>query len=82
MIRTQIQLDEAQAARLRQLAAEQGISLAEAVRRAVDSLLAGKASVDPRAARARAAAVAGRYRSATDDLATAHDRHLDEAFGA
>lgn len=80
MIRTQIQLEEGQAERLRHLAAAEGISLSEAIRRAVDALLASAARAHPREVRARAASLAGRYDSGLDDLATAHDTYLAEAF--
>jgi len=81
MVRTQIQLTEEQARRLRREARQQGISLAEAIRRCVDRSLAGE-----RADRAklyeRAAALVGRFadRKGARDLARAHDRYLDQAF--
>ena len=40
MVRTQVQLTEVQARRLRRRSREEGISLAEAIRRAVDRMLA------------------------------------------
>ena len=41
MVRTQIQLTEEQARRLRAMSAEQGVSMAELIRRSVDALLNG-----------------------------------------
>lgn len=81
MIRTQIQLTEQQARRLRSQAREQGISLAEIIRRCVDRGLADEA---PERADlyARAARAVGRFsdRHGARDLGRRHDRYLDEAF--
>ncbi len=81
VVRTQIQLTEQQARRLRALARERGVSLAEVIRRCVDAGLAGDGH--DRAARYdRAARVVGRFadRRGARDLATRHDRYLDEAY--
>jgi Arc/MetJ-type ribon-helix-helix transcriptional regulator len=80
MVRTQIQLTEQQARRLKRLAAAEGLSMAELIRRSVDELLASPkvASGDQR--RQRAAALSGRFRSGVSDLSSHHDRHLAEAF--
>jgi hypothetical protein len=82
VIRTQIQLTEAQARRLRSIAREQGISVAEVVRRCVASALAAR-TVDRSALYARAAKLVGAFRDreGATDLAAGHDRHLDEAYG-
>ncbi len=81
MVRTQIQLTEQQARRLRAQARERGVSFAETIRRFVDRGLAEEA-----ASRARlyqqAARVVGRFpdRRGARDLAREHDRYLDEAL--
>lgn len=81
MVRTQIQLTEQQVRRLRSQAREQGISLAEIIRRCVDGGLAdaapGRADLYTRAASA-----VGRFsdRHGARDLARRHDRYLDEAY--
>jgi Ribbon-helix-helix protein, copG family len=82
MVRTQIQLTENQAERLRTLAAERGVSMAELIRKAVDALLAGNAAVDVEESRRRALAVVGRFRSGTKDGSRSHDKHLAKAYGA
>ncbi|MBI2237243.1 MAG: ribbon-helix-helix protein, CopG family [Actinobacteria bacterium] len=80
MIRTQIQLTEDQAARLRRIAAERGVSIAEVIREAVDRL------PDPhdraeRWARALAAVGKGHDREGATDVSVRHDDYLAEAYG-
>lgn len=82
MVRTQIQLTENQARRLKQLAASQGRSMADLIRSSVDALLTQPdAGDDDQLKRERAANVIGRFRSGTGDLSTAHDRHLADVLG-
>lgn len=82
MVRTQIQLTERQARRLKQLAAARGRSMADLIRVSVDALLAEPDAIDDDVRRERAIAAAGRFRSGAGDLASAHDRHLADAFGS
>ena len=78
MVRTQIQLTEAQADALRREAAGRGVSMAEIIRAAVDAHLAGGgASVRERALRA-----IGGFRSGRADVSENHDDHLADAFEA
>ncbi len=81
MIRTQIQLTEAQARKLRLAARREGISLAEAIRRLVERGLAEDEAGRGRLY-ARAAEAVGRYRDRRGgkDVAEQHDAYLDEAF--
>jgi len=82
MIRTQIQLTEEQARRLRLAARERGVSMAEVVRRCIDRGLA--AEVPGRAARyARAADLVGAFEDPTEArrVAESHDEYLDDAYG-
>jgi len=81
MIRTQIQLSEEQARRLRAAARREHISLAEAIRRLVDRGLADE-KADRARLYARAAEAVGRYRDrrGAKDVAREHDGYLDEAF--
>ena len=81
MVRTQIQLTQAQARRLKQLAAAQGRSMADVIRGSVDVLLAQHEGSDDERRRSRALGAAGRFRSGRRDLAKRHDRHLAEIFG-
>jgi len=78
MIRTQIQLTEEQARELKALAAEQGISLAELIRRRLSER--GRVTLDAEARKRRVLTLAGRYHSGRTDVSSEHDRHLAEAF--
>jgi hypothetical protein len=81
MIRTQIQLTEKQARKLRAQARQQGISLAEIIRRCVDKGLADE-MVDRARLYERAAGLIGRFpdRSGASNIAEEHDRYLEKAF--
>lgn len=83
MIRTQIQLTEEQARRIRALARREGISMAEAIRRCVEKALAAEIP-DPSELYGRAEKLAGTFRDpdGATDVSAEHDRYLDEAFGS
>ncbi len=80
MIKTQVQLSEAQAQALKALAAAQNKSTAELIRQAVDDFLrsTNRSSLEVR--KRRAIAAAGRFRSGVSSLSTDHDRYLVEAY--
>jgi hypothetical protein len=80
MIRTQIQLTERQTQRLKALAKERGVSMAELIRQSVDKLLDSREMLDWEDRKRRAIAAAGKFRSGLPDLATNHDRYLAEAY--
>lgn len=81
MVRTQIQLTELQARRLRERARREGVSLAEVIRRYVERGLSTEPA-DRGRRYARAARLIGRFRDkrGARDVAREHDRHLDEAY--
>jgi Arc/MetJ-type ribon-helix-helix transcriptional regulator len=77
MIRTQIQLTEEQAAKLKRLAAARDVSMAEVIRDAVDRL----ADRDGRAERlALAVSVLGKFHdiAGKTDVSVRHDEYLAE----
>lgn len=80
MLRTQIQLTEAQARTLKRLARQKQVSLAELIRQSVDLYIAveGKRPLDEQYA--RALAVAGKYQSGDADLGRNHDDYLADAY--
>ncbi|CAN5488057.1 hypothetical protein BH20ACT19_BH20ACT19_01860 [soil metagenome] len=78
MVRTQVQLTEPQAERLRRLAADRGVSMAAVIREAVDAIPL-REDADARWERAWQAVGCGA--SGIGDIASEHDRHLDKVFG-
>jgi predicted transcriptional regulator len=80
MIRTQIQLSEEQARKLKELAGKYDTSMAELIRQAVDDWLHSAGSVDREERKQRALAAVGRFDSGLGDLSVNHDRYLVEAF--
>ena len=81
MVRTQIQLTEEQAKKLRELSAASRESVAALIRQAVDQfIITGKP--DPAALYRRAESVVGKYKSDAGDVSVNHDRYLEEAFGS
>ena len=83
MVRTQIQLQEAQYRRLRRWTERLGVSLSEGVRRCVAAQLDREERVPSREERARTAlSVCGRYSdpSGPSKVARGHDRYLVDAY--
>lgn len=78
MVRTQISMTESQAAGLRRVAAERGMSQSAVLREALDLILSGSER-ERRLAHARW--VVGRHRSAPGRTAERHDEALAEVFG-
>jgi hypothetical protein len=80
MVRTQIQLTEAQTKTLQELALRQGVSMAELIRRSVDKYLEYHGGGERENLIARAREAAGKYQNAPADLAENHDLYLTEDF--
>jgi hypothetical protein len=79
MIRTQIQLTEDQVRTLKRAAADQGVSMAEIIRRCIDRGLADElAGRDSAYDRARALVGAFEDRRGASDVSAHHDRYLTE----
>lgn len=79
MIRTQIQLTEEQARRLKKIAAARGVSVSALIREAVEKAVAVD---DGPARRQRALAAVGRFRSGRRDVSAEHDRYLADDFAS
>jgi hypothetical protein len=80
MIRTQIQLTEDQASRMKSAAARRGVSMAELIRQAIEMLLAQGGERSEGELRKRAAEAAGRFHSGLKTVAVNHDSFLAEDF--
>jgi hypothetical protein len=78
MIRTQIQLTEAQAAAIKRMSEQRSISMAETVRQAVEQLAEQSRHSTNQERRQRALAAIGKFRSGDADLSAHHDRYLAE----
>ncbi|WP_243026988.1 ribbon-helix-helix domain-containing protein [Thermus albus] len=77
MVRTQVQLTEEQAQRLKALAQEEGVSLAELVRRAVEAYLQEKENGGFLSGRERALAAVGCFASGLKGVVSLeHNRYL------
>jgi hypothetical protein len=81
MIRTQIQITEAQAAKLRSMSAERHMPMAELIRMGIDSFLERESGMSHAVKRERAKSVAGRFSSGLVNVSLEHDKYLGEAFG-
>jgi L-serine deaminase len=82
MVRTQIQLTEEQARRVRRIARQEGVSMAEIIRRCVDR---GLEESKPSRTELweRALALAGRFEdpAGAEDVSERHDDYLDGIYG-
>lgn len=79
MIRTQVQLTETQAEKLRRIAAARGVSMAAVIREAVDRL-PDRDDRGERWARALAAVGKGHDRDGATDVSVHHDEYLAEIY--
>lgn len=80
MVRTQIQLSEEQARAVRRIAAAEGMSMAEVIRRAVNGIIGSRLSGDLKERHQRALEIVGKFRSGKRDVSKNHDRYLAEAY--
>ena len=80
MIRTQIQLTEAQVGKIKKAAIDQGISVAEVIRRAVENMVQSSAKMTIQERARRAAEIAGKFRSGKRNISGKHDKYLAEAY--
>jgi predicted DNA-binding ribbon-helix-helix protein len=80
MVRTQIQLTEEQARALKEIAERENVSVAEIIRRSVDTALNSSAGCTQAERWRRAVAAAGRFHSDKTDVSINHDEYLAEAY--
>jgi len=81
MIRTQIQLTDDQAARLKELAHASNESLAAVIRKALDQFLS-KQEPDRRTLFRQALTAVGKYKAGVPDGSLEHDRYLEEELSS
>ena len=80
MVRTQIQLTEEQAKKVKKIAAHRGVPMAEVIRDAIDGMIRSNARTIPQERRKRALEIVGKFRSGKSDVSIRHDAYLTEAF--
>lgn len=80
MVRTQVQLTDRQAALVKQIAAEQNVSMSEVIRQGIDCYLQRGVTIDRNGRVRRALEIAGRFRSGRTDVSERHDEYLGEAY--
>ncbi len=80
MVRTQIQLTDEQAKRIKEVASRTGVSMAELIRRGVETVLSDVPEPSRGELVRRAIAAGDRFHSSTRDAALHHDGYLSEAY--
>ncbi len=80
MVRTQIQLTEEQARKIKKIASSRGVAMAEVIRQAVDGVIRSNAGTLSEERRARAVEIVGKFRSGKKDVSRRHDAYLAEAW--
>jgi hypothetical protein len=80
MVRTQIQLTEEQAKKIKKIAASRGVPMAEVIRDAVEGAIRSGAGTVSEERRKRALEIVGRFRSGKRDVSRKHDDYLTEAW--
>ena len=80
MVRTQIQITEKQAKKLKDLAKVKNVSVAEIIRQSIDFLLRNSTVLDIEEKKKRAIQAIGKFKSGIGDISENHDDYLGEAF--
>ncbi len=80
MVRTQIQLSEEQARRLREVSRQDGMSMSDVVRLALEAWFLQRRKPSRRELMERAKAAFGIIKDGPPDLAANHDEYLTEAY--
>jgi hypothetical protein len=80
MVRTQIQLTEDQAKALKRIAQSRHLSVAELIRKAVDTVIKSSSVIDIEERHKRAMEIVGKFGSGKRDISKKHDLYLTEAY--
>ena len=80
MVRTQIQLTEDQVKALEKMATSRHLSVAELIRRAVNTMIKSSHVVDVEERHQRALDIVGRFSSGKRDISRKHDLYLTDAY--
>jgi len=80
MVRTQIQLTEDQAKGLKKIAQSRHLSVAELIRKAVDTVIKSSSVIDVEERHKRAMEIVGKFGSGKRDVSKKHDLYLTEAY--
>ena len=80
MVRTQIQLTEDQAKALKEIAQSRHLSVAELIRKAVDTVIKSNTVVNAEERHRRAMEIVGKFSSGKRDVSKKHDLYLTEAY--
>lgn len=80
MVRTQIQLTETQVSKIKKAAMDQGTSIAEVIRRAVENMVPSRAKMNIQERTKRAIEIAGKFSSGKKNISRKHDEYLAEAY--
>jgi len=80
MVRTQIQLTEDQARALKRIAQSRHLSIAELIRKAVETIIKSSTVVDHEERHKRAMEIVGKFSSGKHDISKKHDLYLVDAY--
>ena len=80
MVRTQIQLTEDQTKALKKIAQSRHLSVAELIRKAVDTVIKSSAVINVEERHKRALEIVGKFSSGKRDVSKKHDLYLTEAY--
>jgi hypothetical protein len=80
MVRTQIQLTEDQAKALKKIAQSRHLSVAELIRKAVDTVIKSSTVINVEERHKRAMELVGKFGSGKRDVSKKHDLYLREAY--
>jgi hypothetical protein len=80
MVRTQIQLTEDQAKALKRIAQSRRLSIAEIIRKAVETMIKSSNVVDYEERHKRAMEIVGKFSSGKRDISKKHDLYLRDAY--